>query len=112
MTTVLEDPAAAGAASRCLIARSVSDRGTTTAHPRACGWCDYPLADLRRMVDGFNEWAEYSARSNTFGHHELRVFAELPRDEQERQITAAQAFPELVTVPAADDDDEGPSWLR
>lgn len=116
---VIDDPAAAAAVGRCLIARSIDDRGETTAHPRPCGWCDYPLEDLRRMADGFNEWAAYSQRSNTFGHHELRVFGELPRDEQERRIVEAQAFPPLeepkpvaVTPPAHDVDEEGPAWLR
>lgn len=89
---VLFEPEAAIAASRCVIARSVSD-GRTPQHPRACGWCDYPLADLRSMVEGFNQWAEYSNRSHTFGRHELRVWSEMPRAEQEARIVAAQAFP-------------------
>jgi len=111
--TVIDDPAAAGAAGRCVIARSVSDRAMTSSHPRACGWCDYPLADLSRMVEGFNAWAGYNSRSNTFAHHELRVWSELPRDEQERRIVEAQAFPEdEPPVAAPSVAEEGPAWLR
>jgi hypothetical protein len=107
--TVIDDPAAAGAAGRCVIARSVSDRAVTNLHPRPCGWCDYPLPDLSRLVEGFNAWAGSNSRSNTFAHHELRLWSELPRAEQDRLITEAQAF---EPAPAAAPVEEGPAWLR
>lgn len=119
MTTrpVLFEPAEAVAAARCLAARTTDRPPITTSHPRACGWCDYQLGELRQLVEGFNEWADYSNRSHTFGRHELRVWAELPRDEQELRIVAAQAFPEPGAPPEPpppepDPAQEGPAWLR
>lgn len=119
--TVIDDPAVAVAVGHCLGARSVATEtrpAVTERHPRPCGWCDYPLEDLRRMLEGWNQWAEYNARSNTFGHHELRIWTELPRAEQEARVLAAQAFPELAPVaspepaPAHGVDEEGPAWMR
>lgn len=101
--TVISEPEMAIAAGRCLTARSLATptRGAITVrHPRPCGWCDWPLEDLRRMVDGFNTWAGYVARANTYAHHELRVWQEKPAAEQEALIVAAQAFEDEPTAEA------------
>lgn len=101
-TPVLFEPASAIAAGLCLAARAISD-GRTARHPRPCGWCDYPLVDLRAMVAGFNEWAGFSERTHTYERHDARVFAELRPADQAALVLEAQAFPDL---------EEGPSWLR
>jgi hypothetical protein len=90
---VIFEPASAIAASRCLAAR-VRDSGhrVTASHPRRCGWCDYPTDVLDGLVRGFNAWAGYSERTGTYAHHELRVWAELGKDEQLSQIVAAQVL--------------------
>lgn len=95
--TVIDEPAAAIAASRCLTARSIATRPgdeRTAQHPAPCDWCDFPLAYLAELVAGFNEWAGWRERSRTYERHDARVFAELPRAEQERRIVAAQGIDE------------------
>lgn len=97
---VMTDPAAAIAAARCLAARNLPGTARTLrTHPRACGWEDYETDALRKLVDSFNEWSDYSDRHRTSGRHDVRAWAELPRLEQERRIVAAQAFPEVVEAP-------------
>lgn len=129
--TPIFGPAEAMAAARCLTARSIAD-GVTEVHPRKCGWCTEPLGDLRALVEGWNAWAAYEPKGQTggvAGRHEVRVFAELPRDEQRRQIEDAQQFPPeplavqaapnppaVAQPPAAPDPPtqpavEAPSWL-
>ena len=59
--TVIDEPAAAIAAGRCLTARSLARKPGdvwTPSHPRTCGWCDYPLDVLGRLIEGFNAWAQ------------------------------------------------------
>jgi hypothetical protein len=57
---VIDDPAVAIAAGLCLTARSIDERGVTSQHDRPCQWCDYPLPELARLVDGYNQWAGWS----------------------------------------------------
>ena len=119
---VITEPEVAVAIGRCVTARSLATvtRQVTSQHPRRCAWCDYPLAELARMVEGYNAWAGYSERSGTYQRHEARVFAELPRDEQVRRIVAAQGLesesqPVVATGGAVsggeDDTIEGDAWL-
>ena len=89
-------PAEVVAIGLCLLARSVSD-GETRRHPSPCGWCAYPVPELRKSVDAWNLWAGYNSRTGTYAQHEVRVFADLPRARQEELVTAAQSF---ETVPA------------
>jgi hypothetical protein len=96
---VLFEPEAAIAASLCMTARIVSRHGVSERHPRRCGWCDYPIETLRQLVDGFNEWAGYQEKTGTYREHEARRFQGLPRSEQLRLITEAQAFPPDEPVP-------------
>lgn len=123
--TVLFGPADAIAAGRCLIARSIAG-GKTADHPRRCAWCDEPVADLVALVGGFNDWAAYRPTGKTGGtsdRHEVRLWMELDRDEQRKQIEAAQAFVDeplepVITAPVepppavvAEPIEEGPAWL-
>lgn len=127
MTAVLytEDPAVAGAMGRCLTARSIDpDHRLTNAHPRACGWCDYPTEELRAGLAEFVAWAGFddphSARTS---RHATRAFADLHREEQDALITAAQVLvaekpakaepqPQAPTLePPVAADEEVPSWL-
>ncbi len=127
MTAALrtEDPAVAAAMGRCLLARSIARQGEdfapTQRHPRACGWCDYPVPELEAAVREFNTWAEYDDRRSTSGRHATRAFThDLSREQQEALIVAAQAFvdePVTVAVPPAPDveepiEEEEISWLR
>lgn len=111
---VIDEPAAAVAASLCLIAR---DRdGVTTRHPRRCGWCDYPEADLRAMVDGFIAWADPDEKRRTYGRHAARVFAELSATQQAALVAEAQGFePEpttpATTSPADEPQEETVPWM-
>jgi hypothetical protein len=94
MTVIFGAPEAI-AAGRCLTARSIDVNGVTTHHPRRCAWCAEPLDDLRRLVEGFNEWAGWKpigAMGGVAARYDVQTFAELPRAEQLRQIAAAQAF--------------------
>ena len=97
MTAALrtEDPASAIAMGRCLTARVLDPAGRSTPkHPGRYGWCDYPTQELGAGIAAFTAWAEFDDRRSTSGRHATRVFAELPRDEQEALIAAAQAFEE------------------
>jgi hypothetical protein len=112
MSVILE-PASAVAAGICLAARTIGKppgilRGR---HPRPCGWCDYPVEDLRRLVDGYNVWAGFSERSRTYERHDARVFAELPAAVQAELVLAAQDFPALEAGPERDPDPL-PAFLR
>ena len=101
---VIDEPAAAIAASRCLTARSLSRKpgGEWTESPaRRCGWCDYPPEVLAALIDGFNAWAGWSERSRTYERHDARVWAEMARrdhDEAERQIVAAQGLQPMTPL--------------
>ena len=111
--TLLDEPAAAVAASLCLLAR---DRrgGTTPRHPRRCAWCDWPPAQLAEMVDGFNDLAGFSERKGTYRRHAARVFAGLPPARQAELVRAAQELePEPMAQRAgpAPDEEEAPPWL-
>ena len=94
MTIVLpatHEPAVAIAMARCLQARVYdAEHRVTDRHPKACGWCDAPASAIAKVVDAFNAWAEFDDRRRTAGRHAVRTFAELTREEQERQIAAAQ----------------------
>lgn len=118
--SVIDEPAAAVAASLCLTARVIADHAVTTRHPSRCGWCDYPVTELAAMVDGFNAWAGFDERNGTYQRHDARIFAELPRERQRALVIEAQAFeveepppPEPMDAPAAPPADaaEVPSWL-
>lgn len=109
--TVLFEPASAVAASICIAARMLD---STARHPRPCGWCEYSIDELRRMVEGYNAWAGYDERKGTYARFEAAVFQGLPRSEQAAQVLAAQAFEpmEAVADVAADaDPDPLPAWL-
>lgn len=100
--SVIDEPAAAIAAGRCVTARSLdTGRGAITAqHPRRCAWCDYPLADLSRMVEGWNHWADGKdhGRSTVYARHDAQLFAERSRRdpvEAERLIVDAQGLEPL-----------------
>ena len=111
----IDDPAAAVAAGLCLVARSVDPRHPVNArHPRRCTWCDYPVDELRSMVDGFNDLVAHNERRGTYATHEARVFSELPRARQAELVTAAQAFDEPLpkpVAPPADAAEEVVPWL-
>jgi len=106
---VIDEPAAARAIDRCLVARSLADkRGPVTrTHPGTCGWCDYPLEQLRQLLEGFNAWAGWDERRRRYERFEVQVWTEHARahpDQAEAEIVAAQAFvPPLTTgaVPPA-----------
>lgn len=113
MTVALatQDPAMALAMTRCLTARSVSGNGRTFAHPRPCGWCPYPIEELRRGVDAFNTWAGYDERSGISARHVVRSFNALPHGERERQIVEAQAFEPEPVRPPEPEAEPGPSSI-
>lgn len=100
---VLFEPAAAVAVSICLTARTIAD-GRTDRHPRPCGWCDWPVEELQRMLAGFNAWAERDERSGRYGRHDAAVFQGLTRREQAELVLTAQAFPESPVEPMATPD--------
>ncbi len=111
----LDDPAAAVAASLCLLSRGHALR-RTSRHPGPCAWCDYPAAELSRIVAEFVEWASFGERHGTSGRHATRAFAALPRDEQAAQVAAAQGLgaPEPMAPPeppGADAEEEPVPWL-
>ena len=114
--TRLEDPASAVAASLCVGARMPGGTGATRRHPRRCGWCDWPPAELSRMVEAFNLTAGRDERRGTWARHDVRVFTSLPRAEQEALVAATQGFePEAAPRPPMDDGafapaDEGWPW--
>lgn len=111
---VIDEAALAIAASLCLIAR---DRdGKTRRHPRRCAWCDWPEAELRARIAGFNAWADRNEDKSTYGRHDARVFNELPRTRQAELVREAQDFepePEPMRPPEPPpvDEQEVPSWL-
>lgn len=119
--TVIFEPAAAIAAGLCLTARTIAD-GRTARHDRPCGWCAYPLEELRRMVAGFEAWAERDRRDIP-RRFEVVAFQSLPGRQQQALVLAAQDFPPASAEPApqpiADpppppahepDDEGGPVW--
>lgn len=106
--SVLFEPAAAIAAAICIAARTLE---VTTRHPRRCAWCDWPLDELERMVDGFNAWAGYDERRGTYRQFDASAFQGLPRTEQQRLVAEAQALQPDPPLPT-DAVEEGPSWLR
>lgn len=98
--SVIDEPAVAVAASRCLTARTVARRAGdewTPSHPRTCAWCDYPTAALARLVDGFNAWAgakDVEGR-RVYARYDVQRFAEEARrhpDLAEAQIVEAQGL--------------------
>jgi hypothetical protein len=99
---VLDEPAAAGAAARCLAARAV-DRGhwTTRAHPTRCGWCVYPTDRLDSMLRGYGALVDFDERNGT-ATSGASAFRRLAAEEQARQIVVAQALePSLPPAPLA-----------
>ena len=89
--TAAMSPAEAIAIGLCILARTVGD-GITRRHDRPCGWCIYPVPELRRSVESWNTWAGFDPRRGTYEQHEARVFADLPRARQEELVLAAQSF--------------------
>lgn len=110
--TVLFEPASAIAAGLCLTARSIAD-GRTERHPRPCGWCDYDLPALERLIAGFEAWADRDPRTGVPRRFEVVVFQSQPGRLQDEQIVAAQAFePIAAPMPEPAHDEEGPAWMR
>jgi hypothetical protein len=109
----IDEPASAIAASHCLTARTIDDRGTTRLHPRPCGWCIWPVPVLTGMVDEFNVRAGYDPRRGTHQRHDARVFASLSRADQVAAVLEAQEFEPMETIAVVTADEEGavPSWL-
>lgn len=112
MTTMLFEPASAVAAGHCLTARLVDKDATTNAHPRRCGWCDFPLDALRQLIDGFNEWAGFDPKTGKYAQHDARAFQGLPQREQARLVLEAQSF-DAESSPAepAIEPEEDDAWL-
>lgn len=132
--TIFEPPAAIAAA-RCVVSRTRPDRRGAPIdpeHPRECAWCPFPTDELVRAVEGFNAWAGWDERSRTHERHDVRLFAELPRERQHQLVVEAQEFvppppepvavqaptnPPAVVQPPAEPDPpsppavEAPSWL-
>jgi hypothetical protein len=109
---LVDEPASAIAASLCLVAR---DRdGRTPRHPRRCSWCDYPAAELARMVGEFNEWAGLDQRTGRYARHSVWSFNELPAKRQAELVLEAQGF-EPEPMPAAElapvDEEADLPWL-
>lgn len=87
------EPADGIAAARCLAARTRDpERRETVDHGSACDWCDYPTGELANLVEGFNRWAGWDGRSNSYAEHEVRRFYDLPREQQRSLIAAAQGL--------------------
>lgn len=74
------DPAAAVAAAICHLSRESSPIHVSGRHPATCGWCDYPTAELARMVRDFDT----SSREAT-------AFRFLRPEVQRRLVNEAQA---------------------
>lgn len=96
---VIDEPAAAIAAGRCLTARSLSKRPggefERDNHPRRCDWCDFPLDVLAALIDGFNDWAWFKPRTNTYARYDAQTWAEMARrhpEQAEAEIVAAQGL--------------------
>lgn len=116
--SVIDEPIAAIAAGRCVLARSLATMGRppTPQHPRRCAWCDYPLADLSRMVEGWNHWADGKDRgqATVYARHDAQLFAERSRKhpaEAEALIVAAQGL-EPLSVPQPMDVQPEPAPLE
>ena len=109
--THIDDPASAVAASLCLAARSVDDRGRTRRHPGECSWCAWPVPQLAEMIAGFNREAGYNPRRGTHERLDARVFAEQRRADQVAQVTEAQGLEPMEQPAAAPLDEELPAWL-
>jgi hypothetical protein len=110
----IDDPASAVAASLCLLARRLDERGITPRHPRPCDWCVWPIAVLVEMVEAFNAAAGYDPRRGTYANdrHDVRVFGSAPRADQVAQVTAAQGLEPMDIAAAAPVDEEDLPWLR
>lgn len=119
---VIDDPAVAVAAADCVSSRSIGR--LTARHPRPCQWCDYPLDELRRMVEGFVVWAKPKDRGNAtvYDRHDAQVFAELARKDPAKadQLVAdargeAPAPPPPPLAPptpvSTEEDDDAMRWL-
>lgn len=74
------DPAAAVAAAICHLSRESSPIHVSNRHPQRCGWCDYPLDELARMVATFDMTSR-----------EAWSFRHLRPEVQRRLVTEAQA---------------------
>lgn len=98
---MLRDPASAAAVSKCLIQRSTGYRPSSldvsSFHPEPCAWCDYPVAALRELLDGFNEWAAYDSRTDRYRRQEVEQFRAYPIALQQRMVRAAQ-YPEKAVA--------------
>ena len=77
------DPSAAVAAAICHLSRVTSPVAVSSRHPGRCGWCDWPLPELQRVV------AEYQVNSR-----EVFAFRRLSGDAQRKLVTEAQAIEE------------------
>ena len=77
---MLLDPQAAVAAAICHISRTVSPVNVTQRHPGRCGWCDWPVDELARIVRDFDVTTSAVAS-----------FRRLPREVQARLVSEAQA---------------------
>lgn len=95
-----QDPAVAVAMAHCLTARTL-DPGhrVTKSHAFECGWCDYPEREIRKALDEFNAWADFSTKHGTSGQVLIRRFNDLPPAERERQIATAQALGNELWLP-------------
>lgn len=112
------DPEVAVAIGRCVTARSIELPGRVDPeHPRRCGWCGHPTSELVAALTWFNTWAGWSERSRTYERHDVRIFAELPRDQQRARVLTAQDFEpdepiqEPAARPAHAAGPEAPSWF-
>lgn len=120
---VIDEPAAAVAAARCLSARTLARRPGDEwrpTHPRRCAWCAYEPATLSGMLDGWNAWsgAKERGRATVYERYSAQAFSELQRRdpaEAERQIVEAQgleAEPMEAQAPGpAHDSEDVTAWL-
>lgn len=88
MSLPVLDPPSAAAVAICHLTRAGAEspvKAVSRRHPRRCGWCDYSVADLARMLAGFD-------------HHgpEANRFRRMPVNAQVRLTTTAQSFEEAV----------------
>lgn len=95
----IQDPAAAVAISRCMLYRQREQGETRTRlaeqiafrihEARPCQWCDYPLAFLLVILEGFNEWAGFDPTHDYYARREIQAFRLLPRERQETLVHQA-----------------------
>lgn len=78
---MLLDPQAAVAAAICHLSRETSPIAVSERHPVRCGWCDWPLPELRRLV------AEFDTTTRP-----VTQFRLLPAAAQRKLVTEAQAI--------------------